>query len=368
MTVKLCRRCVMPSSRPRITFDEEGVCNACQFNEDQDTVDWERRTKDLERLIDRTRKHQTYDCIIAFSGGKDSASIAWRVKHDLGLNPLLVCFGQLCWTDVGRRNFDRVCNNGFDIKYERVNQNVSQKLARRFLIERFHIKNHYDAAVSAVPVRAAVDLGIPLVFFAEHGESSYGGHILSEDHRRQRYADEVLENQVGDDARNWATDGITEREIYPYVFPDQAEIDRAGVEAHYWAWYRRWDIVANAKLMEEKVGFEHVLPHSDGSHEGMDSIDDAVDGVDFFGMAVKFGFGRQTRICSRMIQLGYMTRDEGLDLVRQNDGAFPEMYLDEVLNYVGMSRSELVALADRHRNSEIWKQEGGLWSLMHQVV
>lgn len=361
MTIQWCRSCLMPNTRPRIVFDETGECNACLYAEERKTMDWTVKKAEFLELVDRKRKHPVYDCIVAFSGGKDSAAIAWRMKHELGLNPLLVCYGQMIWTDVGRRNFHRIADDGFDILYWRVNQDVCRKLARRFLTERFHIKNHYDSAVSAVPTRTAIQMGIPLVFMAEHGESTYGGLVLSEESRRTRDATEVLEHQVGDDARNWAVDGLTDKDIFPYIFPAEAEISNAGVEIHYWAYYFPWDIKGNADLMREKVDFEAVQPRSDGSPEGYDSVDDAVDGIDFWGMHLKFGFGRATRICSRLIQAGHTTREEGLKIVKQYDGEFPEMYLQEVLDYVGMMRDELMALSDKHRNPELWEQRSGTW-------
>lgn len=360
-SVQWCRKCLMPSSRPRIVF-EGGVCNACRFHESLKEVNWVERRQAFLDLVRAKKKHPAYDCIVPFSGGKDSASIAFRLKHDLGLNPLLVCYGQLLWTDVGRRNFNRVCEAGFDIHYWRTNQEVSRKLARRFFIERGHPKNHYDAAVNAVPLITAVQFGIPLVIYAEHGESAYGGHVLSEDHRRRRDLAEVLENQVGDDARNWAVDGISEGDLYPYIYPSVDEI--AGTEAVYWSWYMGWDVFQNARYCQDKLGFEFAqhgkeitpLGKSDGSFEGFDSIDDMIDDLDFYMMHVKFGFGRAARMASRMIQSGHMTRDLGLAMVNQFDGEFPKTYLQSVLDYLCLTEDETREIINKHRNHEIWKR------------
>ena len=39
--VVFCRRCVVSNQRPRIIFDEEGVCSACRFaHEKHHVVDW----------------------------------------------------------------------------------------------------------------------------------------------------------------------------------------------------------------------------------------------------------------------------------------------------------------------------------------
>jgi N-acetyl sugar amidotransferase len=380
--MKLCTRCLMPDTRPRVVF-KDGVCNACLYRDEYEKTDWAARKEAFRELLAAHRGDGPYDCIVPFSGGKDSAAIAWRLKHEYGAKPLLVTYGQLLWTDVGRRNWHRVRDAGFDILYWGVDQVVSRKLARRFLIERGHPKQHYDAAVNAVPVITAKKFGVPLVIYAEHGESFYGGHVLSEEHRRRRDLAEVLENQVGDDARNWAVDGLTERDLFPYIYPDDVE----GIEAVYWSWYHRWDIYENAKLMRDKLGFETRSARSayasrsglqlekwwgrsDGSFEGFDSIDDKIDGVDFFLMYHKFGFGRTTRVASRMIQCGHMSRADGLILRRCYDGEVPEQYGSEVCEYLGvaLNTGESQEIVERHRNPAIFIKEGGRWLLKNQTA
>lgn len=372
-----CKRCLMPSTRPRVVFTD-GICNACRFHDEYARTDWASRKAEFLDLVKAHKRHPAYDCIVPFSGGKDSSAIAWKLKYELGLRPLLVTYGQLLWTDVGRRNWNRVCEAGFDIHYVRADQSVSRKLARRFLIERGHPKNHYDAAVNAVPLIAAANFGIPLVIFAEHGESFYGGHVLSENHRRERDLAEVLENQVGDDARNWAVDGISEADLYPYIMPENAP-EKA--KAVYFSYFFKWDIYENALLCRDVMNFEQAQNRgpgyhgprgwwgkSDGSFEGFDSIDDQIDDLDYFMMHVKFGFGRSARMASRLIQMGHMDRETGLEMVRRFDGEFPHTYLPAVLDYVGMDRVALMALIDKHRNPEIWMQENSTWKLRHPPV
>lgn len=369
-----CSRCLMPSTRPRVVFTD-GICNACLYHDVYKNTDFGERKNAFLELVASKKRHPVYDCIVPFSGGKDSASIALRLRNELNIRPLLVCYGQLLWTDVGRRNFNRVAHAGLDIHYWRVDQRVSRALARRFFIERGHPKNHYDAAVNAVPLHAALAFNIPLVIFAEHGESFYGGHVLSEEHRRRRDLSEVLENQVGDDARNWATDGISERELWPYIMPDDGDIGRAGVEAVYYSYYFPWDIYANARYCREKIAFEvarngqgpvSAWGKSDGSFEGFDSIDDMIDDLDYYMMFVKFGFGRSSRMASRLIQRGYITRDYGLEVVRKFDGEMPNTYLREVLDYLSIREPrEFFAIVNQHRNPEIWLKAGTEWHLRH---
>lgn len=407
--MKHCSVCLMPDTRPRIVFTGDGtsgaplVCNACLWAEERKGIDYGKRNREFHEIVQRSRStgHPTYDCIVPFSGGKDSATIAWKLKHEQGLNPLLVCYGQLLWTDVGRRNFHRVADAGFDTLYWRVDQRVSRSLARRFFIERGHIKQHYDAAVNAVPLITAVNFGIPLVFFAEHGETEYGGLVLDEESRRTRNLTEVLENQVGDDARNWATDGLTERDLYPYVYPDAQDIERTGVRAFYYSYFFPWDIYENAKFTRERMGFEQAGHYkaivttekylhygrerrrsvstplralyenpatqwwgkSDGSFEGFDSIDDKCDDLYLYMMYRKFGFGRASRMASRLIQRGHMTREHGLELALRYDGAAPMSYIDDVAEYLGMTVDEIWATCDSHTNTALFDRTDDGWKL-----
>jgi hypothetical protein len=240
--------------------------------------------------------------------------------------------------------------------------------------ERGHPKQHYDAGVNACPVRTAVQFDIPLIFYAEHGETEYGGLVLDEDSGRTRNLSEVLENQIGDDPKNWAADGISDSDIYPYLYPEREDIERVGVKAYYFSYFFPWNIYENAKLARGKMRFETAknippgkttmefdtdrgLPlvewwgKSDGSFEGFDSIDDKIDDLDFYMMYVKFGFGRATRMASRLIQYGHMTREQGERLVKQYDGEFPQTYLKDVLEYMNMSRDELDEVIKAHRGT-----------------
>ena len=72
--MKYCTKCVMPDTRPGITFNEQGVCSACQSYERRKLIDWKERWKEFEALCDKYRgmNGDSYDCAIAASGGKRS--------------------------------------------------------------------------------------------------------------------------------------------------------------------------------------------------------------------------------------------------------------------------------------------------------
>lgn len=90
---RICRRCVMDTSDPEITFDPDGVCVHCHRYDEQvrnlvrTGEDGRRKVTEVAERIRRDGKGKRYDCIIGVSGGVDSTYVAWQVKQ-LGLRPL----------------------------------------------------------------------------------------------------------------------------------------------------------------------------------------------------------------------------------------------------------------------------------------
>ncbi|RJF76802.1 N-acetyl sugar amidotransferase [Azospirillum cavernae] len=368
--VRYCKTCLMPDTRPRIVFDENGVCNACHTAESKRHIDWHARRMEFLDLVERHRSRDgSYDCIVPWSGGKDSSFIAHRLKFEFGLNPLLVTFSPLLPNDVGVHNREALLQAGFDHLMVRPNQKVSRHLARRFFIERGNPKIHWDAGINAVPVQVAVRYNIPLVIYAEHGESEYGGRVLSEEHRKIRDIVEVLEHQVGDHPANWVDDVVKEHDLAPYLYPEADDVARVGIKAIYFAYFFPWDIAANYEYVKSNIDFR-TQPGGrvDGTFIDFDSLDDKIDNLYYYMQYVKFGFGRASRDASRHIYRGRMTREEGLEVARRYDAEFPSTFFADNLDYLGLNEIEFAELVDRHRNPELWDFEGNQWKLRYPPV
>lgn len=364
--VQFCKSCLMPDSRPRVVFDADGVCNACHTAREKNQIDWDaRREEFLDYLSDNRPRKGHYDCIVPWSGGKDSSYIAHRLKFEFGLNPLLVTFSPLVPNEIAVHNREELINLGFDQIMVRPNQRVSRRLARRFMIERGNPKVHWDAGVNTVPLQVAVNYEIPLVFYAEHGESEYGGRVLSEESRKIRDITEVLEHQIGDDPLNWTDDEIEERDLAPYCYPEVEDVEAVGIKAMYFAYFFRWSMLENYRYIRDAVPSFMTEPsgRTSGTFTDFDSLDDKIDNVYYYMQMVKFGFGRATRDACRMIQNNQMTREEGLDLVRKYDDEYPQTHLVEVLDYLDMAENEFTDIVDKHRNDEIWFRNGNRWEL-----
>jgi len=88
----ICRQCVLSDSFPGIGFDASGLCTICQA-EPGPVESTRRRAKlrgELERVYREVRGPRDYDCIVAYSGGKDSTYTLMTLQRRFGLRCLAV--------------------------------------------------------------------------------------------------------------------------------------------------------------------------------------------------------------------------------------------------------------------------------------
>ncbi|MBI4135765.1 N-acetyl sugar amidotransferase [Candidatus Uhrbacteria bacterium] len=368
--VQYCGRCIMPNTRPRVVFDSEGVCNACRTAQTKwDGIDWEARRREFLGFLDQYRsKIGAWDCIVPWSGGKDSSAVAYKLKFEFGMNPLLVTFSPQVPNEVGNHNREALIQKGFDHLFFRPDQRAHRHLARRFFVERGNHKVAWDAGVNTVPVQAAVRFNIPLVFYAEHGESEYGGKVLNEESKKLRDFTEVIEHQVGDDPKNWLDQEVTLRDLNPYVYPSSEEVARIGVKAFYFGYFFKWSSYENYLYVKDKFDFHTCREgRTEGTFTDFDSLDDKSDNLYYYMQYIKFGFGRSVRDASRMIQNRQLTRAQGLDFARKYDHEFPIRYFSDMLEYLALTKEEFYELVDKHRNAELWQKVNEQWQLRYPL-
>ena len=108
-----CKNCVIMSTRPRVTFNEDGVCSACQWVEEKKTLDWEERQKKLDKLLNEQRANPHFQCIAAVSGGKDGSYISYNLKHKKKVNPLTITIRPPLEQDIGKQNLINFTRSGY---------------------------------------------------------------------------------------------------------------------------------------------------------------------------------------------------------------------------------------------------------------
>jgi N-acetyl sugar amidotransferase len=113
---QICSRCIMDSMVPRITFDQNGVCNFCKLQDSMSETfpNDERGDKILAASIEKIKqqgKKGAHDCIIGISGGRDSSYLLYLAKEVWGLRPLAVHFNDGFGNPVAGQNMLNVTNS-----------------------------------------------------------------------------------------------------------------------------------------------------------------------------------------------------------------------------------------------------------------
>lgn len=136
--LRRCTKCVLPETFPFIKFDEKGVCNYCNNYIPRNQP---KPIEELQKLVEPYRKkNEEIDCLVPFSGGRDSTYVLHYVKNVLHLNPITFTYDWGMVTDLARRNIARVCGKlgveniivAADIKKKRkyIRENINAWLKR----------------------------------------------------------------------------------------------------------------------------------------------------------------------------------------------------------------------------------------------
>ncbi len=368
--VIFCKKCVTSNQRPRIVFDERGVCNACNYAyKKQHLIDWSERERLLRDLLDRHRRRDGYyDVVVACSGGKDSSTVAHKLKHQYNMHPLTVTWAPHIYTDIGWKNLQNFIHSGFDNILGTPNGKVHKlmtKLAFELLGDPFQ---PFIYGQMAFPFRIAVNYKIPLVFYAENGEAEYGGSTDNEDKPGNTAEDFQRFYFSGLLAEAFAEYRMSANDLVPYRMPTREELERVGVEMHWLGYYLKWVPQENYYYAAEHCGFQaNPDGRSEGTYAKYSSLDDRIDGFHFYLSYIKFGLGRATRDASQEIRNGHITREEGVALVRKYDGGFPEKWFKDFLDYIGITEDHFWEVIDGFRPSHLWEKVNGEWRLKHAV-
>ena len=91
--MKSCSKCLLPETHETIEFDSKNKCNICAQHEfKKGKINWSLKRKEFEKIVSKYKEKGSYDCIVPYSGGKDSVYTLWRLVEKFKLKCLVVSF------------------------------------------------------------------------------------------------------------------------------------------------------------------------------------------------------------------------------------------------------------------------------------
>tara|TARA_B110000027_G_scaffold20010_1_gene21022 strand:+ start:152 stop:1408 length:1257 start_codon:yes stop_codon:yes gene_type:complete len=393
--IKYCSKCNVINQKPTSTneydhdtntkqmpikFDENNVCYACKSVEKKwnKKIDWDEREKELIDLLKKYKNFKgTYNCIVGGSGGKDSAFQSHILKYKYGMRPLTVTWSPHMYTDIGWKNFRNWIDiGGFDNFLFTPNGKVHRHLTRRALINILHPFQPFILGQKSFVTQMAYKFKIPLVFYGET-PSDYGTEIKDEEKFSMNIKDshpgftmdpigsrKVEDIKLGGDKISYHLEqGYSLEDFEPYLPLDINKVNEAKIATRFLGYYLKWIPQENFYYAVDNTGFSVNEKRIDGTYQKYASIDDKIDGFFYYTSFIKFGFGRAMSDATMEVRNGYITKDEGLGLIKQFDGEFPKTYEKEFLEYCSITREEFDDLCDKFRPKHLWKKKSNRWEL-----
>ncbi len=364
MSLAYCSRCILPNTRPNISFDANGDNCNCATAEKKAVVDWAGREAQFRSLVAETKaKARPYDCVIPVSGGKDST---WQVVKALeyGLRPLCVTWRTPGRNALGESNLRNLINLGVN----HVDFSIDPQVERKFTVKAFErlgspvIPMHM--ALHAIPLQFAVNFGIPLIIWGENSAYEYGGDDESLKGVRLTHAwlkKYGVTNSTS--AQDWVDHELSAQDLTPYVWPSDEAQDEAGVKAEFLGHYFRWDPHETFEVAR-KHGFAADEKPKTGFYAFADVDDDFLITIHHWMKWYKFGFTRLWDNLSLEIRSGRMTREEAIEIVRKAGEELPQQEIARFCRYADISESRFFDIAETFRNKDIWiRGDDGAWRL-----
>ena len=361
MALRYCINCLLPETKPDLSFDSKGVCSACTAFTNRKNIDWESRKKEFFKIIDRFKHNNPrgWDCIVPVSGGKDSTAQVLKML-ELGLNPLAVNSRTCDLSILGKENLENIMNLGVDCIEFSPKQNIRKKL-NKFCLERVgDISWPEHLGIFTIPVKAAVMFDVPLIIWGENSQNEYGGPASSQlNSTLDRSWLEEFGGLLGLRVSDLVDSGeFEEKDLNLYFYPSQEELNRVGVTGLFLGHYFPWDGLSNV-LISKSHGFKTFSSIVEGSFVDYENLDNHQHGIHDYFKFLKFGFGRATDIASIHIRRGLISRDLALEAVKSLEGKYPWTYLGknliDILENIGLTITEFDLICDSYTNKSIFK-------------
>lgn len=341
--MRYCSKCVLPESAETVAFDEQGVCNICRQAEKKHTaIDWDARRRMLDTIIAPYKGEGAYDCIVPFSGGKDSTFQLWYIVTQMHLKPLVVRFNHWGYRPLVQENNIRTFKKlGVDVLEFTANWQVVKKLMLASLKATGDFCWHCHTGVFAHTMQIAVKQKIPLIIFGESSAEYSAYHSFDDlEELNERTFNEMI--NLGIDANKMyelLNGAVDKRDLLPFVFPTKESIEQVGVKAIWLGNYIKWHTKHQVEIIKKELDWKGQEVEGIPPEYDYEKIECRWQGIRDYCKYIKRGYGRTNHLACIDIRNGEMDRETGLKLSKQYDGKRPAS-LDKFLKVIGISEKE----------------------------
>ena len=352
--MKRCTKCNLPETHETITFDAAGVCNICsQHAVKGGKIDWGQRKHDLDALIEEHRGRADYDCIIPFSGGKDSTWTLYYLVKEYGIKPLVVRFDHGFLRPNLEENVKRAIRHlGVDFHTFTPNWKVVQKLMLQAFLEKGDFCWHCHTGIFSYPMWVAIEKKVPLIFWGEPSAeyTAYYSYDQAEEVDEKRFNRFVNLGITADDMFVRLGGSVDPRDLRPFSYPPLKELRAINYRSVCLGSYIPWDVKRQSEIIQQELGWKGDRVENVPPAYQYEKIECYMQGVRDYIKYIKRGYSRPSHLVALDVRHGRMAKEEGEELVNQYEGRRPPS-LDLFLDFVGLTEQEFLEIAMQHQVS-----------------
>jgi N-acetyl sugar amidotransferase len=349
--IRRCTKCLMVETNETMSFNENGVCNICQSFIDREKWDTEAREKEFSTILEKYRGKYPYDAIVPFSGGKDSAWVAYVLVKRYKMKILLATYDSNFRRPEHLRNIDRVVRAlGVDHITFRSNQEVIRKAMLETLKRKGDFCWYCHTGVCVFPIRTAIMYKVPLVVWGEPSSeyAAYYGY-KNQEVEGERSFNRLMNLSINAEDMLGFIDGVEMRDLEPYRYPrpeELQELKKMDYLSICMGDFIKWNPIKQVEILNKELGWE--TAEVEGLHPmyGGEKVECYLQGVRDYLRYIKRGYSRTCQRANIEIRRNRVSRQEGLKQI-EYDARKPAS-LGVILDFLGITEKEFIDIVYTH--------------------
>jgi N-acetyl sugar amidotransferase len=350
--MKRCTKCLTKETVDTITYDDYGVCSVCrQVEFKKEKIDWNDRKEQLSAIISEHQGKGLYDCVVPFSGGKDSVFQLWYIVKELKLKPLVVRYNHWGYRPLLAENNTKVLKQlGVDVVEFATNFHVVRELMLESLKRRGDFCWHCHTGIYAGVMHMALRFDTPLIFWGESTAEYHSWYTFEEMEEvdEKRFNRLMNQGMTADDMYEFLSGRVDRRDLWMFDYPKRKDLIRLKVQSICLGNYIEWNTKRQVEIIKRELGWKGQAVEGVPPQYDYEKIECAFQGMRDYAKFVKRGYGRANHLLSIDIRNGEISRDEALLLEREYDGKRPAS-IDWFLDLLQISESSFYELLEKHQ-------------------
>ena len=323
-SLKRCTKCVLPETHETIMFNNDGVCNVCEQQDvKNEFIDWDEKKREFDDLIESYRGKGDYDCIVPFSGGKDSTWTLYYLVKEYKLKPLVVRFDHGFLRKNLNDNAQKVFRElGVDVINFTPNWHTVRKLMLQSLIEKGDFCWHCHTGIFSYPMWVSIRYQVPLIIWGEPSSeyTSYYSYDQPEEVDEKRFNRYVNLGMSADDMYIRLGGRLDKRDLKPYTYPPLKELRKINYRSVCMGSYIPWDVKKQTKIIMDELDWRGDEVENVPQEYSYEKIECYLQGVRDYLKYIKRGYTRPTHLATLDIRNNRISREEGLRLIKEYEG------------------------------------------------